>query len=111
MANTRSKTLSKLLTLRRTVEESYQFLEPLYTAGHRVKKVMLTPHGDFRASIVSSDSPLFVIDLPLAEVVSLDNSSFLLYLTRRWIECMPDSVRAYNQNVADKWATESGKRT
>jgi len=95
------------LTLRRVVEESYQHLQPLSREGHRVRDVLLDPHGDFQAQVTNyCKSPLFTITLSLPEIVGLDDTDFLMYLTRRYVECMSDDVRKYCSDGLDSWRAD-----
>ncbi len=100
------------LTLRRAIEESYRHLPPLYKEGHRIRDVLLDPHGGFQAQVTNyrGDS-LFTIALPLTEIVKLGDSDLLMYLIRRYIESMPDTVRAYCPDVLDEGAVQFGKPT
>lgn len=108
------------LTLRRMIEESYQYLRPFVTDGFRVKQTLLDPDGSFQVQVnVRPDKQCpgsggvseFTISLPLAEVADLDNADFLPYLTLQFVKYLPDAVRGRCADTLDAWAGQLGKLT
>jgi hypothetical protein len=99
------------LTLRRVIEESYQFLQPLVAEHFTVREVLLNPGDSFSVPVYMYRDHKFTITLPLADFVEMDDAGFLLFLTREFVRQMPANVRRYCTDALDTYAVRLGLPT
>jgi hypothetical protein len=110
MTNTEITTPVGCLEWCRIIKESYEHLR-LFAEYMRVDRVRLNPDASFQVRVRTGCGPDFDIVLCPSEIAYVDGAAFLSYLTSKWVECMPDSVREHCSEALDEWAVQLGKPT